>query len=100
MMLLSKGWKWCGEVWCEWLKVNLEGTYGKIDGGSIAASRVVGSVHKMDFEEIQCAMNNMINEEASGLFKVVLEMLKAGWGPCLNSSTAIFNDILFESKLP
>ena len=47
-------------------------------GDSIAACNVVVAVHKSNAEEMQCVMNNMKNGEASGLTRVVLEMLKTG----------------------
>ena len=61
---------------------------------------MVGAVHKINVKEMLCVMNNMKNGEASGLSRIVLEMLKAGGGPFLNSLAAMLNDILFESKLP
>lgn len=39
---------------------------------------MVVAVHKSNAEEMQCVMNNMKNGEASGLTRVVLEMLKTG----------------------
>lgn len=44
--------------------------------------------------EVQFTLNSMRNREASGLCGVVLEMLKAGRQPCLNSLIVIFSDIL------
>ena len=72
----------------------------KISGGNIAASKVVGAVHRIGVEEVWYAMNNMKNGKSRGPSGVVLGMLKAGGEPCLNSLTAIFIAVLFEGKLP
>ena len=73
----------------------------KINGGNIAASKVVGGVCKVDVQKVQQAMNNMNNGKASGLYCVILDMVKATKEICLGSLIAIFKDILtfFEGKL-
>ena len=75
----------------------------KINGGNIAASKVVGGVCKVDVQEVQQAINNMNNGNAGGLSRVILDMVKATEEICLGSLIAIFKDILifffFEGKL-
>ena len=67
---------------------------------SIDASNVEGAVSRMEFEEVQCAMNRMKIGKASGPFGVAIELLKAGADKCLKYLTNILNDILFKYKLP
>lgn len=66
----------------------------KISGGNITASKVVGGIYKVDVQEVQQAMNNMNNGKASGLSRVILDMVKATEEICLGSLIAIFKDIL------
>ena len=56
--------------------------------------KVVGAAHRIDAEEVQCAMNDIKNGKISGSSGILLEMLKFGEEPSLNSLAAIFNDIL------
>ena len=66
---------------------------------SIDASKVEDAVRRTEVEEVQCEMNQMKIEKASGLSGVILEKFKAVGDKCLKSLTNIFNDILFKGKL-
>ena len=67
---------------------------------SIEASMVEGAVRRIEVEDVQCAMNHMKIRKASGPSGVAIELFKAGGDMCLKSLTNIFNDILFQNKLP
>ena len=67
---------------------------------SVDASKVEGTVRRIEVEEVQCAMNCMKIGKASGPSGVATELSKAGGDKCLKSLTNIFNNILFKDKLP
>ena len=66
---------------------------------SIDASKVEVAARKIEVEEVQCAMNRMKIEKASGPSGVAIELFKAGRGKCLKSLTTIYHSILFKDKL-
>ena len=67
---------------------------------SIDASKVEGPVRRIEIEEVQCAMNCMKIGKASWPSGVAIELFKADGDKCLKSLTNIFNNILFNDKLP
>ena len=67
---------------------------------TIDTSKVDGAVRRIEVKEVWCAMNRMKIRNVSGASGVALEMFKVGGDKCLKSLTNIFNDILFEGKLP
>ena len=89
-----------------WSKENLEGAYGRVDECwkwmewcSTDASKVVGTVRRIEVEEVLCAMDCMKIGKASGPSEVGIELFKAGRDKYLKSLTIIFDDILFRDKL-
>ena len=56
---------------------------------SIDASKVEGTVRRIEVEEVWCAMNRMKIGKAGGPSGVSLEMFKAGRDKCLKSLTNI-----------
>ena len=67
---------------------------------NIDASKAVGSVRRIEVEEVRCANNRIKIGKASRPSGVALELFKAGGDKCIKSLTNIFNDILFQDKLP
>ena len=78
------------QIWKEHIErlINVENKWR-----STLPLKVVGAAHKIDAEEVQCAMNDIKNGKISGSSGILLEMLKSGGEPSLNSLAAIFNDI-------
>ena len=66
---------------------------------SIDASKVEGTVRRIEVEEVRCAMNRMKIGKASRSSGVAIELFNAGGDKCLKSLTNMFNDILFKNKL-
>ena len=56
---------------------------------SIDASKVEGTVRKVDIEEVQCAMNHIKFRKASGPSVVAIELFQAGGDKCLKFLTNI-----------
>ena len=67
---------------------------------SIDASKVEGTVRRIEVEEVRCAINCIKIGKASDPSGVTIELLKAGGDKRLKSLTNIFNDILFKDNLP
>ena len=55
-------------------------------------------MRRIEFEQVQCAMNRIKIRKANGPLGVATELFKAGGD--LKSLTNIFNNILFKDKLP
>ena len=57
-------------------------------------------MRRIEVEDVQRAMNLIKIGKASGTSEVALESFKAGGDKCWKSLINVFNDILFEDKLP
>ena len=57
-------------------------------------------MRRIEVEEVQCAINCMKIGKASRPSRVATELFKADGDKCLKSLTNIFNNILFNDKLP
>ena len=53
---------------------------------------------EIEFEDVQCPMNQMKIGKTNGPSWFALELFKAGKDKCLKSLGNIFNDILFENN--
>ena len=55
-------------------------------------------MRRIEFEDVQCPMNQMKIGKTNGPFWFAVELFKAGGDKCLKSLGNIFNDILFEDN--
>ena len=75
------------KIWKKHMKklMNVENEWSD----SIDASKVEGTVRKVDIEEVQCAMNHIKFRKASGPSVVAIELFQAGGDKCLKFLTNI-----------
>ena len=66
---------------------------------SIDASKVEGTVRRIEVEEVQCTMNHMKIGKASGPSGFAIDFFKVCGDKCLKYLTNLLNDILFKDKL-